>query len=146
MFTPNQQALCIETGGDYKRTNGQLQNSGQLQNNVVNGATSITINSVINVEIISTEINYTYAKLCQPHVTLSITKEITRSQYRFHTGNLTEAAALKCSVEKVFLEIPQNLQENTCTRGSFLRKRQALAQNTFFTEHPLWLLLTWKKS
>ena len=117
MFTPNQQALCIETGGDYKRTNGQLQNSSQLQN-----------------------------KLCQPHVTLSITKEITRSQYRFHTGNLTEAAALKCSVEKVFLEIPQNLQENTCTRGSFLRKRQALAQNTFFTEHPLWLLLTWKKS
>ena len=33
--------------------------------------------------------------------------------------------------EKVFLEISQNSQENTCARASFLIKLQA----TFFAEH-----------
>ena len=33
-----------------------------------------------------------------------------------------EAVARKCSVEKVFLEILQNSQENTCARVSFLIK------------------------
>ena len=32
----------------------------------------------------------------------------------------TEAVAQRCSVKKVFLEISQNLQENTCARVSFL--------------------------
>ena len=61
-----------------------------------------------------------------------------------------------CSVEKVFLEILQNPQENTCARVLFLIKLQAYAynfikketlaqvfffefceisKNTFFTEH-----------
>ena len=35
--------------------------------------------------------------------------------------------------EKMFLEISQNSQENTCVRVSFLIK----LQNTFFTEHVL---------
>ena len=49
-----------------------------------------------------------------------------------------------CSVKKVFLEISQNSQENTCARVSFLIKNETLAQvfscefseiskNTFFT-------------
>ena len=49
-------------------------------------------------------------------------------------------------LKKVFLEISQNSQENTCARVSFLIKLQTLAQvfscefceiskNTFFTEH-----------
>ena len=32
----------------------------------------------------------------------------------------------KCSIEKVFLKISQNSQENTCVRASFLTKLQAL--------------------
>ena len=40
-----------------------------------------------------------------------------------------EAVARKCSVEKVFLEILQNSQENTSARASFLIKLQALACN-----------------
>ena len=51
-----------------------------------------------------------------------------------------------CSVKKVFLEILQNSQENTCARVSFLIKNETLAQvfscefseistNTFFTEN-----------
>ena len=36
-----------------------------------------------------------------------------------------EAVTLRCSVKKVFLEISQNLQENTCARDSFLIKLQA---------------------
>ena len=39
---------------------------------------------------------------------------------------LTEAFVWRCSVEKVFLEISQNSQENTCARASFLIKLQAL--------------------
>ena len=35
------------------------------------------------------------------------------------SGNGTEAVALKCSVKKVFLEIAQNSQENTCARIRF---------------------------
>ena len=31
----------------------------------------------------------------------------------------TEAAAYRCSVKKMFLEILQNSQENTCARVSF---------------------------
>ena len=40
----------------------------------------------------------------------------------------TEAVAQRCSVKMVFLEISQNLQENTCARVSFLIKLQTLAQ------------------
>ena len=32
----------------------------------------------------------------------------------------TEAVARRCSVKKMFLEISQNSQENTCARVSFL--------------------------
>ena len=72
----------------------------------------------------------------------------------------TEVVVWRCSIEKVFLEISQNSQENTCARASFLIKLQALAlalaetlaqafscevceisENTFFTEHLWWLLL-----
>ena len=37
----------------------------------------------------------------------------------------SEAVAQRCSVKKVFLEISQNSQENTCARVSFLIKLQA---------------------
>ena len=37
----------------------------------------------------------------------------------------TEAVVQRCSVKKVFLEISQNSQENTCARASFLIKLQA---------------------
>ena len=67
-----------------------------------------------------------------------------------------EAVVQRCSLKKVFLEISQNSQENTCARASFLIKLQALvahfikkatqaqvfpcefceiSQDTFFTEH-----------
>ena len=38
---------------------------------------------------------------------------------------IAEAVVRTCSVEKVFLEISQNSQENTCARASFLIKLQA---------------------
>ena len=37
----------------------------------------------------------------------------------------TKAVAWSCSVETVFLEIPQNSQVNTCAKVSFLKKLQA---------------------
>ena len=37
----------------------------------------------------------------------------------------SEAVVRKCSIKKVFLEISQNSQENTCARGSFVIKLQA---------------------
>ena len=40
-------------------------------------------------------------------------------------GPLPEAVARRCSVKKVFLEILQNSQENTCARASILIKLQA---------------------
>ena len=40
-------------------------------------------------------------------------------------NEVTEAVVQRCSVKKVFLEISQNSQENTCARVSFLIKLQA---------------------
>ena len=37
----------------------------------------------------------------------------------------TKAVARRCSIKKVFLEISQNSQENTCARVSFLIKLKA---------------------
>ena len=71
----------------------------------------------------------------------------------------TEAVAQRCSVKKVFLEILQNSQENTCARVSFLIKLQAtllkkrlwhrsfpvnfakFRRTPIFTEQLRWLLL-----
>ena len=53
-----------------------------------------------------------------------------------------EAVVQRCSVKKVFLEISQNSQENTCTRVSFIIKLQAcefyeISKNTFsYRTHP----------
>ena len=38
---------------------------------------------------------------------------------------VTEAVVRRCSIKKVFLEIPQNSQENTCASVSFLIKLRA---------------------
>ena len=48
-----------------------------------------------------------------------------------------------CSVKKVFLEISQNAQENTCIKVSFFRRLAqvfswefwGISKNTFFTEY-----------
>ena len=42
---------------------------------------------------------------------------------------MIEAVAQRCSVKKVFLEISQNSQENTCARVSFFNKVAGLACN-----------------
>ena len=44
----------------------------------------------------------------------------------------SEAVVQKCSVNKIFLEISQNSQENTCNRVSFLIKLQASGTGVFF--------------
>ena len=46
-----------------------------------------------------------------------------------------EAVVQRCSVKKVFLEISQNLQENTCARVSFFNK---LANSATFLKKRLW--------
>ena len=74
----------------------------------------------------------------------------------------TEAAFQRCSVKKVFLEISQNSQENTCARVSFLIQLQGspatllkkrlwhrcfpvnfakFLRTPFLTEYIRWLLL-----
>ena len=50
-----------------------------------------------------------------------------------HCVNAKEAVSQRCSVEKVFLKILQNSQQNTCARVAFLIKLQAspsFLQNT----------------
>ena len=41
-------------------------------------------------------------------------------KYFYFSMQHSEAVVQMCSVKKVFLEIAQNSQENTCTRDSFL--------------------------
>ena len=47
------------------------------------------------------------------------------------TPQETEAVAQRYSVKKVFLEVSQNSQENTCARVSFLIKLQACGTGVF---------------
>ena len=42
------------------------------------------------------------------------------------SSHLSEAVFHMCSAEKIFLEITQNSQENTCAKVSFLIKLQVL--------------------
>ena len=49
----------------------------------------------------------------------------TFMKYFYFSIQHSEAVVQMCSVKKVFLEISQNSQENTCTRVSFLIKLQA---------------------
>ena len=44
---------------------------------------------------------------------------------------LSEAVVQRYSVKKVFLEILQNSQENTCVRVSFLTKLKTLAPQLY---------------
>ena len=46
---------------------------------------------------------------------------------RYEKLSSSEAAVQMCSIKKVFLEILQNSQKNTCARVSFLIKLQALS-------------------
>ena len=77
------------------------------------------------------------------------------------TFNKTKAVVRRCFVKKLFLEISQNLQGNTCAGVSFLIKLQAFAtllkkrlwhrrfpvnfvkflRTHFLTKHLWWLLL-----
>ena len=47
--------------------------------------------------------------------------EYAKNKY-FLKNPVSEAVARWCSVKKVFLEISQNLQENTCARASGTEK------------------------
>ena len=72
-----------------------------------------------------------------------VVNSIHTSKYGFVRA--TEAVAKRCSVKKVFLEISQNSQENTCVRDSFLIKSLAqvfsfefcgISKSTFFYRIP----------
>ena len=52
-------------------------------------------------------------------------KIIKSSDIALVNNILEEAVAQRCSVKKLFLEISQNSQGNTCARVSFLIKLQA---------------------
>ena len=64
----------------------------------------------------------------------------------------TEAAVRRCSVKKVFLEISQNSQENTCARVSIFNKVASsrpvnfakFLRTPFIIEHFWWLLLNYR--
>ena len=48
---------------------------------------------------------------------------------------LSKAVVRRCSVKKLFLEISQNSQENTCARVSFLIKLQACVFSCIQSEY-----------
>ena len=70
---------------------------------------------------------------------------------------LSEAAARRCSVKKLFSKISQNLQKNTCTRVSYYKKwfwqkcfpvnlaNILILRTLFFLEHLSWLPLCYYK-
>ena len=57
--------------------------------------------------------------------------------FHFHRHKNTKAVVQRCPVKKVFLEIWQSSQENTCARVSFLIKLQAFNKKHLFHRAPL---------
>ena len=62
-----------------------------------------------------------YNRICKVFTEVFLIARIPHS-----TVFITEADFQMCSVKKVFLNISQNSQENTCARASLLKKLQAL--------------------
>ena len=62
--------------------------------------------------------------------------EVSLSSFAY-SSKLSEAVVRRCSVENLFLEISQNLQENNCARASFLEKRLGLRPATLLKKR-LW--------
>ena len=61
--------------------------------------------------------------------------EIKRMREKERTRE-TEAVAQRCSVKKMFLQILQNWQKNTCARVYFKKKAQAIVFSCEFCEIP----------
>ena len=59
-----------------------------------------------------------------PYITPKLPIKISISKNISPKPEHIEAVVQRCSVKKVFLEISQNSQENTCARVSFLIKLQ----------------------
>ena len=59
------------------------------------------------------------------------------------TRNTPEAVVQRCSIKKVFLEISQNPQQNTCARVSFLIKLQASSPRPTLLKKRLWHRVYW---
>ena len=57
--------------------------------------------------------------------TCGISISASNMKMSMYKNQCKEAVAQTCSVKKVFLEISQNSQENTCARVSILIKLQA---------------------
>ena len=58
-------------------------------------------------------------------ISRNLCKKFPRNVIRFTIFHLSEAATGSVLLQKVFLEILQNSQENTCGKVSFLIKLQA---------------------
>ena len=65
------------------------------------------------------------------------TKFLRKTFFKEHLRLGERAVVQRCSVKKVFLEISQNLQENTCARVSFFNEDAGLRPATLFKKR-LW--------
>ena len=95
---------------------------------------SLTINNLIDQNKHANTILTRIASSISLKLSVKIVKQVpSKNPKLFHNLQnfkdfwklLTEALTHWCSVKKVFLEISQNPQENTCARISFLIKLQA---------------------
>ena len=57
-----------------------------------------------------------------------ILSDVSKIKSVYRSRAFSEAFARRCSVKKVFLEISQNSQENTCARVSFLMELLLIIQ------------------
>ena len=71
-------------------------------------------------------------------ISLLILSEFKRINQFLFPFEIIRSSHQRCSVKKVFLEISQNSQENTCGRDSFLIKLQASCYTPAKTSKNLW--------
>ena len=60
-------------------------------------------------------------------------------RFSFSLQSSPEAVTQRCSIKKVFLDILQISQENTCARDSFLIKLQFTSDGCFCISTQIWL-------
>ena len=72
--------------------------------------------------------------LCSTNLDFFVLSLLSKDPFHTHNG---EAFVRRCSVEKVFLEISQNSQENTCARVSFTRPATLLKKRLWHRCFPV---------
>ena len=85
----------------------------------------LTKSLLMSILLVFKSLNFENSDLSSANTLIIDFKQSSKSFIQIKNNRGQEAVVQRCSIKKVFLEISQNSQENTCARVSFSIKLQA---------------------